>query len=75
MISANVSRDPSQYSVDSDERDTELISYPIDLLLLQRRADFPDGEAGTGGSALESWGLVGRAALGEHPNALGPAEG
>jgi len=68
MASAEANRDPAQYSMDLDERDTELISYLIDLLLLRRRADFPDGEAGTGDSALRNWGLVGRAALGEHPN-------
>ena len=67
MVSAEANRDPAQYSMNSDERDAELISYLIDRLLLRRGADFPDGEPGTGDSALRNWGLVGRAALGNHP--------
>ena len=68
MVSVEVNRDPAQYSMDSDERDVALISYLIDRLLLRRSAEFPDGEAGTGDSALRNWGLVGRAALGDHPS-------
>jgi len=68
MVSAEVNRDPAQYGGDSDERDAKLISYLVDRLLLRRWAMFADGEAKPGESALEDWSLIGRAALGEHPN-------
>lgn len=36
MISADINREPAQYAGVSDERDAKLISYLVDLLLLQR---------------------------------------
>ena len=68
MVSAEVNRDPAQYSGVSDERDVELISYLVDTLLLRQRAPFPSDTSESGQRALENWSLVGRAALGEHPN-------
>ena len=43
MIEADVNRDPKQYKVTSDERDAEMISYLIDVLLLRQKAAFPPG--------------------------------
>ena len=68
MVSAEVNRDPAQYSGVSEERDAKMISYLVDLLLLHRTAKLPSEEAQPGVRALENWSLVGRAALGEHPH-------
>ena len=67
MVSAAVNRDPTQYSGVSDEQDARLISYLVDLLLLHQRVKFPNVEARPEDNALETWSLVGRAMLGEHP--------
>ena len=67
MINAEVNRDPAQYTGVSDERDAKQVSYLVDLLLLQQRVVFPTGEAKPEDNALETWSLVGRAMLGEHP--------
>jgi len=68
IVSADVNRDPEQYKGVSDERDAELISYLVDTLLLRQSAAFPRSTHESGESALEKWSLVGRAALGEHPD-------
>ena len=67
MVEALVNRDPSQYGETRDERDVQLISYLIDLLLLRKLdAAFPaDGDSDL--AALEMWSCVGRAALGQYP--------
>ena len=67
MVSAEVNRDPTQYRGVDDERDAELISYLVAVLLLHQRVVFPNGEAKPEDNALETWSLVGRAVLGEHP--------
>ena len=68
MASPEVNRDPAQYTGVSDERDAKQISYLVDLLLLHRETVFPNDAATPGDGVLENWSLVGRAALGEHPN-------
>jgi hypothetical protein len=68
MVSADVNRDPDQYSGVSDDQDAQLISYLIDVLLLRQEAVFPSDATNPGQSALKSWSFVGRAALGEHPD-------
>ena len=68
MVSADVNRDRDQYSEENDDKDANMISYLIDLLLLHQAAEFPSDEASLEKRALINWGLVGRAGLGEHPN-------
>jgi hypothetical protein len=68
MIEADVNRDPEQYKETSDERDTEMISYLIDVLLLHQKAVFPSYEPSSEKQALKQWSLVGRAMLGQHPD-------
>lgn len=68
MVSADVNRDPEQYKGVSDKRDAELISYLVDTLLLRQKAAFRSGAPESDKSALEKWSLIGRAALGEHPD-------
>ena len=41
MIEAEVNRNPKQYTEKSDEKDVEIISYLIDVLLLHKDAKFP----------------------------------
>jgi len=67
MLSAEVNRDPTQYRGVSDDQDARLILYLLDLLLLHQRVALPNGEAKPEDNALETWSLVGRAMLGEHP--------
>lgn len=64
MIEAEVNRDPQQYQETRDERDAEIISYLIDVLLLQRDAVFPSDEPSPETRALMQWSLIGRAMLG-----------
>lgn len=71
---ADVNRDPEQYKETSDERDAEMISYLVDVLLLHRNATFPSNELSSGKSALINWSQVGRAMLGQHPNGDGTAQ-
>lgn len=66
MVEATVNRDPQQYKETSDQRDAEIISYLIDLLLLQRDAAFPSDESSPETRALMQWSLIGRAMLGNH---------
>ena len=68
MVGAEVNRDPTQYSETSDEIDTELVSYLIDVLLLHRAAEFPTNEFSADKRAIMNWSQVGRAMLGEHPD-------
>ena len=41
MIEAHVNRDPEQYTETRDAHDAKMISYLIDILLLQNEAAFP----------------------------------
>ena len=67
MIEADVNRDPEQYKESNDERDAEMISYLVDVLLLHQEAVFPSDEPSPEKQALMNWSLVGRAMLGQHP--------
>jgi hypothetical protein len=68
MIEADVNRDPEQYKEASNERDAEMISYIMDVLLLHQEAVFPSGDPSSEKQALMTWSQVGRAMLGQHPN-------
>ncbi len=68
MLSADVNRDPDQYSGVSDEHDVRLISYLVDLLLLRQTAVFPSDGMKPGQSVLENRSFVGRAVTGELPD-------
>src|SRR5262249_44725766 len=68
MVEADVNRDPEQYRETSDERDAKMISYLIDLLLLQQEPDFPTDEVSSEKQELLQWSQVGRAMLGQHPS-------
>lgn len=68
MIEADVNRDPEQYKEASDERDAEMISYLVDVLLLHQEAVFPSGDPSSEKQVLMNWSQVGRALLGQHPN-------
>ena len=67
MIDVKVNRDPEQYSETSDDRDKEMISYLLDVLLLHRDAKFPTDEPTPLKSALKNWSEVGRAMVGQYP--------
>ena len=68
MLEADVNRDPEQYRETSDERDAEMISYLVDVLLLRRDAVFPSGESSSEEQTLTNWSQVGKAMLGQHPD-------
>ncbi|MFH5803645.1 hypothetical protein [Alienimonas sp. DA493] len=65
MCEADLNREPSQYSQTNDDHDAAMISYLIDVLLLEREAEFPSEAADEGKAALEQWSSVGRAMLDE----------
>lgn len=66
--SAAINREPDQYNCTDDTYDAEMISYLIDTLLLRRLARFPSRQDSPEKTAIEQWSVVGRAAIGEHPN-------
>lgn len=68
MFEADVNRDPEQYSETSDERDAEMISFLVNVLLLQEESIFPSDEPSSEIQALMNWSLVGRAMFGQHPD-------
>ena len=68
MFEADVNRDPEQYRETSDERDAEMISFLVDVLLLQAESIFPSDEPSSEIQALMNWSQVGRAMLGQHPD-------
>jgi hypothetical protein len=69
MIAADVNRDPEQYKATNDERDAGMISYLVDVLLLHQEAVFPSAELPSEKQTLTIWSQIGRAMLGQHPNA------
>jgi endonuclease III len=66
MIEADVNRDPEQYAETNDDLDARMISYLIDLLLLQRETDYPSDEPSAEKRILKQWSQVGRAMFGDH---------
>jgi hypothetical protein len=68
MIEADVNQDPEQYKETSDEKDAEMISYLVDVLMLHQEAVFPSDEPSSEMQTLMIWSQVGRAMLGQHPN-------
>ncbi len=44
LVEAEVNRNPKQYEETSDKHDAEMVSWLIDVLLLQQDADFPSDE-------------------------------
>ncbi|GEM_PF-276774 len=71
MIEADVNRDPEQWTENSDERDAEMISYLIDVLLLHEQAVFPSDDPSIEKRVIREWSLVGRAMFGQHPDSRG----
>ena len=65
MAEADLNRERSQYDQTDDDHDAAMISYLIDVLLLDREADFPTDAADPGEAALQQWSEVGRAMLDE----------
>jgi len=64
MCRAELNRDPQQYKETSSAKDAEMISYLIDVLLLNRTAAFPGGSANPIAAVVEEWAQVGQAMLG-----------
>jgi len=71
MIEADVNRDLQQWTKTCDERDAEMVSYLIDVLLLRQHAVMPRDDPSIEKRVLREWGLVGRAMLGQHPYSRG----
>jgi hypothetical protein len=65
MIEAEINRDPEEYSQKNDQFDARLISFLIDVLLLEQGAEYPAEEGASAPDPLALWSLVGRANLQE----------
>ncbi len=68
VISADINRDPEQYSETDDSRDIEMIFYLIDILLLHKETTFPGNIPANDKDPLREWSQVGLAMLGNHPD-------
>jgi hypothetical protein len=66
MRTAELNRNPKQYTETSDAKDASLISYLIDVLLLHKEAEFPSDSSDSAGAAVAEWSQVGRAMLSQH---------
>lgn len=79
MVSADVNREPEQYGEVDDSADAEMIPYLIDVLLLHRLEAYLEeqlvDDSLSDATVLGQWGLVGRAMLGQHPEANEDASG
>jgi hypothetical protein len=64
MRSAEVNRDPSQYTETDDHYDAELISYLVDVLLIRTAADFPAMYGSSSENAIAAWSIAGMDSLG-----------
>lgn len=67
MIEADVNRDPTQWTETSDERDAEMITYLVDLLLLHQHAVMPRDDLSKEKRVIREWSLVGRAMFDQYP--------
>ena len=67
MTKAEVNRNSEQYSENSDDKDAEMISYLMNVLLLHQDSEFPNKETSSEKAIVMNWSQVGRAMLGQHP--------
>ena len=68
MVRAEVRYIPKRNNPNADKENAEMISYLIDVLLLDRARMFPSCNMTPEESAIMSWSTVGRAMFGQHPN-------
>lgn len=67
LTHADVNRDVEQYKEVNDELDRQMISYLIDLLLLQKSARFPYSD-GSEEDVIKIWSSVGKATFSVKPD-------
>jgi hypothetical protein len=65
MVKAEVNRDPDQYSQTDDAYDAKMISYLVDILLLEKESIFPSTGGSPADQAVANWSMVGRAMFGK----------
>ena len=63
LVSAEINRDPEQYTETDDALDAQMVLYLIDSLLLGRMGDVP----GDPDNPLKLWSSLGRLMLGQRP--------
>jgi hypothetical protein len=68
MVRAEMRHIPKHNNPSPDEETAKMISYLIDMLLLDRARMFPSDNMTPEESSIMSWSTVGRAMLGQHPN-------
>ena len=68
LVSADINRDPDQYTETDDSFDAQMVLYLIDTLLLRLMGDLP----GDPDNPLKLWSSVGRLMLGQHPDDESP---
>ena len=64
LVTADINRDPDQYTETDDAFDAQMVLYLIDVLLLDRAGDIP----GDPDNPLKIWSSVGRLMLGQRPD-------
>jgi hypothetical protein len=67
MLTNQKSIRAKQYSETSDERDAEMISYLVDVLLLHQYSVIPSDNSSIEKRVMTEWCQVGRAMFGQHP--------
>ena len=74
MVRAEVRYAPKRNNPNADKENAEMISYLIDVLLLDRARMFPSDNMTPEESVIMSWSTVGRAMFGQHPNGVEGAD-
>ena len=70
MVRAEVRRIPKHNNPNADKENAEMISYLINVLLLDRAQMFPSDNMTPEESFAMSWSAVGRAMFGQHPSGI-----
>jgi len=74
MVEAGVNRNPEQYKETSDAQDAKMISYLVDVLLLQRDSAFPSSGLSAEERVLMRWSQIGKGMMGQIPDNHNMAE-
>ena len=69
LVSAEINADETHYTLQEPRYEASMIYFLIDVLLLHRPAAYPESNSAPDTQSIEMWSTIGRAMLGEHPNA------
>lgn len=69
LIAADINADETQHILGEPRYEASMIYFLIDVLLLRRSGVYPESASAPDTQSIEMWSNIGRAMLGEHPEA------